>query len=128
MGTFGAGGFDNDDALDWVWKLDHAPDTRLLSEALVRVTEGDGCQDDIACRTAIAAAEVVAALRGKPTLDLPAEVSAYVKRVGAPPSEALVAQALQAVDRVRTTSGLRDLWGDSARWLDSVTKLKVRLR
>ena len=81
MGAWGTGNFENDTALDWVWDLKTATNLKLIEQA---VSDALGASDfldaDLGC-TCLAAAEVVAALRGNPGEGLPEDVSAWVKTV-----------------------------------------------
>lgn len=128
MGAWSVSPFDNDSALDWVWSLEGAEDTSVLSDALDAVTSADFDEE---CEEAVAAAEVVAALRGKPLPELPDEVVAYVKtQAGKKPSRELVSLAATVVRRIATASELKALWdeSDSAKeWQDSMTNLLKRL-
>jgi hypothetical protein len=132
MGAWGAGSFENDDAGDWVWELEDAADTAILDEAFSQVTDrGEECLEAPDCSVAIAAAEVVAALRGRRAAELPDEATAYVARIGVPPSPGLIASALAALERVKTQSELQELWeeSDSAdEWRQALADLEARLR
>ena len=131
MGAWAAGSFDNDDAGDWVWELAEAEDTSILEEAFSRVTDADGYLEAPDCSIGIAAAEVVAALRQRPATKPPDEVVAFVNRIGAPPSPALVASALRALERIKTKSELQELWDESdsrVEWRQAVAELEGRLR
>jgi hypothetical protein len=82
------------------------------------------------CSNAVAAAEVVAALRGRAAAGLPNEVTGYVQRIGAPPPPKLVAAALRALGRIRARSELRSLWAESSSrndWQQGILELKSRL-
>jgi hypothetical protein len=79
---------------------------------------------------AVAAAEVVVALDGKPSSDLPAEAKDWIEDRGAPSSE-LKNTAQMAVSRVREDSELRDLWeeaGDLEGWISKIDDLVSRLQ
>lgn len=47
MGAWGAGPFDNDAALDWVWELDESSDLGVVRGAITRVTEDAGYLDQV---------------------------------------------------------------------------------
>lgn len=82
-----------------------------------------------ACSRALAAAEVVAALRGKPAKSLPEEVTHWVSENRVDPGQ-LVQAARTAVDSIARRSELRDLWNESAvpePWNAVVANLKERL-
>src|ERR1700739_1944312 len=111
MGAWAEGSFDNDDAGDWMGDLGKAEDISVLEEAFSAVNDlgTDDYLEAPECSVAIAAAEVVAAMRKRPATKLPEEVTEYVARIG-PPPPALVAAALAALERIRTKSELKELW------------------
>lgn len=77
---------------------------------------------------ALAAAEVVAALLGKPSINLPDEVSEWVQGKEFGPELAFV--ALKAIKVVLTNSELKELWEESDEynaWISVVNSLKERL-
>ncbi len=111
MGAWAEGSFDNDDAADWVWELAEA-DTSILEEAFSRVAECEDYLEATDCVVAIAAAE------------LPGEVSAFVTRIGTPPSPELVSSALSALKRIKTRSELQESW---AEWHQAIAELESRL-
>lgn len=129
MGTWGLSPFENDNASDWVWVLAEAKDTSVLSDALEAVISEEEIFEG--CEEALAAAEVVAALRGKPLEELPEEVNAFVKEQGKkPPSAQLVKLAVTAVERIAEESGLKERWDetdDAKDWLVSLKDLLKRL-
>jgi hypothetical protein len=130
MGAWDTGSFENDDALDWVVRLNKARDTSILHEAFTSVLHANGHLETPRCCEAVAAAEVVAVLRGRPLAKLPQEVPTFVARVAAAPSPELLAMAAKAVERVRTKSELRELWEGSVsakHWLADVSDLQQRL-
>lgn len=131
MGAWAEGSFDNDDACDWGWNLEDARDVTILEDAFGAVTNADEYLESLECSEAIAAAEVVAAMRKRPCPKLPKEVQAFVKRIDAPPPQELVLWALEALERIKTKSELKDLWDeseDSEKWYKSVTELESRLK
>jgi hypothetical protein len=131
MGAWSHNSFDNDDALDWVARLEGSDDTSAIVDALNGVT--DDAQPYIEapqCSAAIAAAEVVAAMNGKGAGSLPPEVTQWL--VGNPTADAsLIAKARLAVDAVLTDSELKELWEeneeDYPKWTALLDDLKRRL-
>ncbi|MDH3791850.1 MAG: DUF4259 domain-containing protein, partial [Rhodospirillales bacterium] len=127
MGAWGHGNFDNDDALDWIYELQEALDTSAVVAALARVIdESADYLEAPECSSALAAAEVVAALNGKPASSLPEEVTTWIKGK-AKPDSALLAKARRAVDTVLDDSELKDLWKvdeDLGAWGQTVEDLK----
>jgi hypothetical protein len=133
MGVWGAGSFENDEAMDWFAELEKKPDTSVLKDAFETVEEEDDEDDFVEaseCFEGIAAAEIVAALRGKPAASLPEKIAAWVK--GRPaPSPGLIKRARRAVETIYKKSELKELWeeaGKLAEWKPIVKDLMSRLR
>jgi len=130
MGAWGAGSFENDDAMDWVIELAASSGDAVLHEALVPIASSeDRYLEAPDCSVAIAAAEAVAAARGHPSESLPEEVAGWVDAKPIVATE-LAVLARTAVERIVDKSELRDLWdeSDSAEaWQDAMTDLRKRL-
>lgn len=134
MGAWGAGNFENDTALDWVWELQESADLAVVEAAIVDVLDcSDDLDADLGC-IGLAAAEVVAALKGKPADGLPEEVSQWVETHGAPPGDMLVADSLAAVHKIRNDdiSELKELWEEDGdlplEWYAVLDDLIARLQ
>jgi hypothetical protein len=132
MGAWGLHGFDNDDALDWVWLLEDDESGDLPRATLARIAEAPADEHLEApdCATAIASAEVLAAARGRPGPDVPPEVTAWIDRHGARIRPEVEELAGRAVARIRDSSELRELWKDGPqfhRWLGLIAVLESRL-
>ena len=132
MGTWAADSFSNDGALDWLQDFVEAPTMEMLRDTLEYVTELDA--DDYLeapdCEEAIAAAEIVAALTGKPSTKLPDDLKTWLATghglTGAP----LVAAARAAMTRIVNASELQELWAGSdsnPQWLAEMSDLIRRL-
>jgi len=129
MGAWGAGSFDNDDAMDWVIGLAEGSDDTILREALAPVAAMDDRYLQAPdCSIAIAAAEAVAAARGHPNASLPDEVAGWVAKKPIVATD-LVVLARAAVDRIVRNSELKELWAesDSHDWRTAITDLRQRL-
>ena len=131
MGAWGIGSFDNDDALDWVIELEAADDSTILDAAFNTILD-DTTQylDASDCCSAIAAAEVVAALRGKADDALPDSVQDWVNAHPAI-DDTLTARARQALASILKVSELKELWeevDEYDQWLAAVNGLIGRLR
>lgn len=129
MGAWSHRSFDNDDALDWAGELVGTEGTELIAEALEAVLEVDDYLEAPDASMGLAAAEVVAALLGKPAAELPEEVTSWVLNKK-PPTAVLVKKAQRAVRRILKDSELKDLWAeseDSAKWQQEVEGLLQRL-
>jgi hypothetical protein len=133
MGAWGAGSFENDGALDLIAELADGADLTPVTSALAAVNDL-GPADYLEApesEAAVAAAEVVAAIRGARGPALPDEVDEWLE---SHPSIGLTADledaAQRALARVRENSELRELWaeGDGLdTWLRSLDDLARRL-
>jgi hypothetical protein len=125
------GSFDNDAASDWLYDLEGAEDAGVILAALRAVTESGEDLGARACCDALAAAEVVAALKGQALAWLPENARRWVDAHRTLDASALVIQALLAVQRVRAASELRELWDgsrDAPAWHATLDDLAARLR
>jgi hypothetical protein len=138
MGAWGCGSFENDEALDWVYDLEQSKDLSLIAGTLNAVTESvDDYLDATDCSMALAAAETVAALAGRPESSLPEEVARWVKERQKESSqehslvdESVMAKARQAIEAILSDSELKELWeetDDLEQWKATVTDLLKRL-
>jgi hypothetical protein len=130
MGAWGVGAFENDDASDWVYELEEAGDLRLLRATLVAAADPEGYLESPTCATALAAAEVVAALAGRPSPDLPEEVRGWVTAHRKEGPGDLQALSVRALDQIAADSELKELWSESdesATWVDRLQELRSRL-
>lgn len=116
MGASGVGSFDNDDAMDWVAKLEgYADDSPIVDALNTVIDQADDYPEEPDCSVAIAAAEVVAAQLGNPHENCPEEIEAWME--GRPaPTATRIAQARQAIEVILAESGLKGIWQDSDEW------------
>lgn len=131
MGAWDSSSFGNDDALDWIDELQESRDLRLLRGTLTALLQEEEYVQAPDCACAVAAAEVVAALQGRPAPDLPDEAVAWVAARRALPLGDLAAVAVEALDVILAESELRELWaeqGQLAAWEQQVLELRGRLR
>ena len=116
VGAWGSGPFENDDAQDWLAHLDAAlPQTLSLTFRPVVAIEPELYLESVEASEAVAAAEVVAALKGLPCEALVENVSVrnWVMGHRAWLSPSLIEEAARAVERILAASELRDLWQES---------------
>ena len=116
MGAWGTGPFENDDAMDWVAELEGTRDLSAVRSALEAVTAAEDYVDAPVGSIALAPAEVVAALRGRPIDDVPPEVTDWVVRQRGLFDAALLTMASQAVQIVLSESSrseLSELWNEA---------------
>lgn len=126
MGTFDTGAFDNDSALDWIDGFKARKAVKAVSRTL------HDYPAKVEAEAAIAAMEVLAALRGFPSEDLDAEIDEWAEK-----------QRLKAVDlgdagsiallhlaAILETSEIAELWAETDHleaWRAGVLDLKERL-
>ena len=133
-GGWDVGPFDNDDALDWVWELSESSDLSVVEEALQSAISTSGYLEAPTGSIAVAAAEVVAALKGKPRAQLPDEVTSWVASHQLEVDDQLVKAARQAIVHVKNSesSELAQLWSDSDellnQWHKDLADLAQRLQ
>jgi len=130
VGAWGAGPFDNDDALDWLNEFE-AEGIQAAGAAIADVLalEGEYLEAPGASR-AIAAAEVIAAASGRPAAKLPTDLTRWLENRDTFRSPELHQNAVAAIKRVMTESELRDLWADSNQldiWESTLKDLLERL-
>lgn len=116
VGAWGAGSFENDDAMDWVIDLEESDDEYLWASERSKT---------------VAAAEVVAALAGRPGPGSPERVESWVRGRDGVERET-VALATRAVERVRNGPRselleLREEAGQPEEWYEGVEDLLGRL-
>jgi hypothetical protein len=128
MDTWGYGAFENDAGSDLVHDLKKAKGTAILKDAFVGAKSGGWDSDD--CQTAVAAAEIIAAMRGAPSPKLPKDAAAWVQKQTQPPAEPLVAQAREVVRAILANSELKEIWqesGSAKPWIEAMQELQKRL-
>jgi hypothetical protein len=132
MGVWGAGAFDNDASLDWVTMLCASSGVGLIVNAFEAVAAIDGEYLEVdECHDAIAASEVVAALKNAPSPQLPDRVKEWISTQQIVVDDPLIQLALGAIEKVRLDSELHDLWseGDGPQeWYLALAELESRLR
>jgi hypothetical protein len=129
VGAWGPGPFENDTSMDWVRELRKSADPGYPM-AVLRKLDGVG---PLACRTAeigVAAAEAVAASRGRPTEKVPVGVLEWLRASGARADAAAAGLALRVIDAIEDDSELSLLWDevDGSLWHAGIADLRRRLR
>ena len=107
MGAWGAGGFENDTALDFAAEIESVDDLAAAFAA-----EPSETIDADAASTIIAAAECVAAMLGRPADDLPEDLAGRLAGFGKP-EPALLETARNHVSMVISNSELTELWAEA---------------
>jgi Domain of unknown function (DUF4259) len=134
VGPWGAASFENDPASDWFLLVEEAVDPGGVIAAALDSALGaaDHLGLDESCE-AIAAAELSASCAGHAPESLPDHVRSWTDTHSHQPHDSEIDQSVQAVQRVRTDSELRDLWDESAEhrqngWLREIDDLIARLK
>lgn len=132
MGAWDTTSFGNDTALDWVSELEASEDLTYIEDAIDAVLDEDEeyLEGPIA-ETAIAAAEVLACLRGRMAVDgdYPEEVTEWVKEHPMKLSEEVRQRAIAALERIQgEESELAELWEGNEEWKASMADLRKRLK
>lgn len=129
-GAWGAGSFENDDALDWVDECVKATSPVPVSTALKTAILSNYLEVPEGSR-AVAAAEVVATALGKPNPKLPPQLRAWVQRQSSKSLVQLAPAARKALARVLDpkASELRQLWSEGTpnNWPEVIAELQSRL-
>lgn len=129
MGAKETGNFANEDASDWLYELEESSGPDLLKDAFQAI---NGYPEVSDCCIALAAAEVVAAAKGSPSVDLPDELRRWLEdQESLDAIKALAKPAIAAVNKVSTKSELKDQWEESDSWhdwLQEVEGLRRRLQ
>jgi len=136
MGSWGIGSFGNDTACDWSYGLDEVDDLSYVDSTLERVLAlgSDKAVSIEDGETAIAAAEVVARLKGHWGEEDPYSetVDKWVRSHAITPPPALVSKTVAALERVLTPpSDLLAEWGEadeSGAWSEAIAELKHRVQ
>jgi Domain of unknown function (DUF4259) len=133
MGAWGTASFENDAAADWFYLVEEAvdPGVVIVSALDDALAEADYLEFDAAC-VAVAAAELSASCAGEVPEVLPDHVRRWVSEHPHEPHADEIAHAIEAIERVRSESELRDVWdeeqGAENAWLRAVDDLVARLR
>jgi hypothetical protein len=137
MGAWGEGAFDNDTAADWAEEFDGADlasGVRLIEDALGRAagTPADGYLDGDDGDQAVAAAELVAYIAGRPVDATAYNATAFgwADRVSPAIEPSLLDLALRALARVTGEgSESAELWDEGpSTWRESVAQLTAKLQ
>lgn len=118
MSVLETGNFGNDEATDWLYDLEETYGTEMLAEAFDVITRGEFHEQSDCC-IALAAAEIVAAAKGKPAPDLPDDARKWLGNqdtADLAKIKTLSKKAIIAVKKIQNKSELRDQWEESDEW------------
>ncbi|MCE4539061.1 DUF4259 domain-containing protein [Pelomonas sp. P7] len=132
-GAWESDSFSNDDAMDWASQCagSNGPEFILVT---LNAALTDGYLEAPECSMAVAAAEVVAASKGKPSRFLPKELSSWLERQQKAEIAKIAPVAVKAVSRVLNgpKSELRELWQENRKafpaWSGHMQSLIARLK
>jgi len=131
MAGWATGSFENDNAQTWLPQLTSlsVEDLQLL---LSRAADNADYLEAREASVVVAAAEAIAALKGEPSPAAPKEIVEWAQKVKSEDFSIpdLNGLAIQAIQRVRTNSELKDLWLEAEglnEWSAGLRDLEKRL-
>jgi hypothetical protein len=130
MGTWGTRNFENDGSQDWIFEMMDNKDGGMVADTLQFTLNKEGVPDASECEDALAAAEVVAALAGRPSEDFPEDPLDNLDSLQLLAAPALRKLAIKVVEKIQETSGMREQWteaGELDAWVAVMEDLKKRL-
>jgi hypothetical protein len=128
MPGWGAGSFENEDAQKFLAQL-NTLSVDDLSHILAEAAEQDYVEAPES-GVVIAAAEIVASAKGEPPQTLPTQIAEWIGKIEGAPSAKMVELARSAVNKVRLSSELKDLWLEAEglnEWSAALRDLEKRL-
>lgn len=129
-GTWGTGSFENDDALDWISACTGSQGTAAIAATLETALSTDVVEAPEGAM-AVAAAEVVAAARGKGSANLPRALSAWLAHQPRARIASLAPLAQKVLARIGQpgASELAQLWSgkNAGKWKEQLAELATRL-
>jgi hypothetical protein len=130
MSIWGMGIFENDDALDWIYDLADSGSLSRVSASLDVITRNKDETPELSdCRIALAGAEIIAAMHGDPSSDLPEEAEEWIGDKILE-NESLRAKAEEAVMIISRKSELKEKMENSQnfeKWQAIINNLQKRL-
>lgn len=135
MGAWGHRTFENDDAMDFAADLHEAGNVTTVFNAINNIVEFDDEEGEFepdapVGSMALAAIEYVAAAKGNPSEDIPEGFEEWLEKNPVLEIENIVSLSKQAIQKIRTTGELKDLWaeeGDDKDWLAALDDLEKRI-
>lgn len=131
MGIWDDDGYANDEALDWITRLDPAEGLQPLRQLMhASLSASEPALDMRQAGHLLAAVELVAAAGGHPHPAVPEPARRWCAAQGEHPDDDLRTLATRALDFVGTASALSELWSqrpDDAAWRRELDDLRMRL-
>ena len=128
MPGWGAGSFENDEAQNFLSVL-HSKQPEDLKQILSGADQVEYLEAPESS-VVIAAAEVVAIAKGSPPQTVPPQIAEWIGKIEGAPSAEMNELARRAVNKVRLTSELKDLWHEAEglnEWSAALSDLEQRL-
>jgi len=130
-GAWGSGNFDNDHALDWAGQCVASKGASVIAATLQSALQAGEIEAPDGAMT-VAAAEVVAAAKGKPGKALPRVLRDWLERQSKADIARLAPSARKAIVRIKNPklSEVAQLWHESGdkQWLNMMAELEIRLQ
>lgn len=126
MGAWGTRNFENDGSQDWIFDVIDSKDGGLVTDTLARVINHTEALETADCEEGLAAAELVAALVGKPSEDFPEDPLDKLDILNLIATKALRNQAVAAVNKILGASEMKNYWDESGQ-LDAWTAVQASL-
>jgi len=111
MGAWGSGSFQNDSALNWVDRFLDNEGMSLIINKLEGIINYAGYIEVDAASAGIAASEIIAAIKGRPSEDFRDELKEFSQN--AVINNEIELLAIRAVEKIFSKSELSELWGPS---------------
>lgn len=130
MGAWGTRNFENDGSQDWIFDLIDNKDGGLVADTLARIINNIETLEVSDCEEALAAAELVAALVGRPSEDFPEDPLDQLDVLNLIGTRALRNQAIAAVNKIVAASEMKNYWeeaGHGEEWTGVQAGLVKRL-
>jgi hypothetical protein len=137
MSAWGFSSFENDNALDWAFELTQSDSPNVIRLTLERALHDNlvryevGFMDTNTVDTAIAAAEIIAALKSNTSEMLPEVIRTWIHQHDVSFGVDIVQIATQVTIRALQAEELRDIWADPtdyAMWRRVVEDVRIRLQ
>ncbi|WP_212005364.1 DUF4259 domain-containing protein [Chitinophaga sp. HK235] len=113
MGAWGTRNFENDGSQDWIFDVIDSKDGGLVTDTLARIINNTETLEIADCEEGLAAAELVAALVGRPSEDFPEDPLDKLDILNLIATKGLRNQALTAVNKILSASEMKNFWGES---------------
>ncbi|SJZ81813.1 protein of unknown function [Chitinophaga eiseniae] len=113
MGAWGTRNFENDGSQDWIFDVIDSKDGGLVTDTLARIINNTETLETADCEEGLAAAELVAALMGKPSEDFPEDPLEKLDILNLIATKGLRTQAINAVNKITGTSEMKNYWNEA---------------